>query len=98
MDALRQVLHVVHEDAVAQGHQVLRVHQENSLIAKELASELHSSLRSLAETDVAKLSQQMANVDVALVSSLLSIQLTGPMLTKSGMAYKPANGCARARK
>lgn len=98
MDVLRQVLHVVHEDAVAQSQQALRVHQENSQTAKELASELHSSLRSLAETDVAKLSNQMANVDVTLVGSLLSMQLAGPMLTKSGMAYKPANGCPRARK
>lgn len=98
MDALRRALHAAHEDAVAQSHQALQVHQENSLIAKELASGLHSSLRSLAETDVAKLSQQMANFDVALVSSLLSTQLTGLMLTKSGMAYKPANGCPGARK
>lgn len=75
VDVLRQVLHVVHEDAIAQSHQALRVHQENSLIAKELASELHSSLRSLAETDAAKLSQQMANVDFTLVSSFLSIHL-----------------------
>lgn len=61
------MLRATSEETVARSHQALRVQQENSLVAKELTLDLHSSLRSLAETDVAQLSQQMANVDVALV-------------------------------
>ncbi|CEO60488.1 hypothetical protein PMG11_05113 [Penicillium brasilianum] len=63
---LQQVLRATSEETVARSHQALRVQQENSLVAKELTLDLHSSLRSLAETDVAQLSRQMANVDVAL--------------------------------
>ncbi|OKP13158.1 hypothetical protein PENSUB_1258 [Penicillium subrubescens] len=66
VDVLQQVLRATHEDTIARHHQALRVQQENSLAAKELATDLHSSLRSLAETDVTQLFQQMANVDVAL--------------------------------
>lgn len=73
IDVLQQVLRATSEDTVARNHQALRVQQENSLVAKDLASDLHSSLRSLAETDVAQLSQQMANVDVALVCSIPSL-------------------------
>ncbi|KAJ5380598.1 uncharacterized protein N7496_003026 [Penicillium cataractarum] len=66
IDVLQQVLRATSEDTAARSHQALRVQQEDSLVAKELALDLHASLRSLAETDVAQLSQQMANVDVAL--------------------------------
>jgi hypothetical protein len=69
VDVLQRVLGATHEDVLARHHQALRVQQENSLVVKELASGLHSSLRSLAETDVTQLSQQMATVDVALVCS-----------------------------
>ncbi|KAJ5168580.1 uncharacterized protein N7482_004174 [Penicillium canariense] len=66
VDALQQVLRATHEDTVAHSQQALQVHQENTLAVNELALDLHYALESLAETDIAKLSQQMQNVDVAL--------------------------------
>ena len=65
--ALHEILLATHKDVITRSHQVAQMQVHDSIVAKAMTSDLQNSLRSLAEADVAQLSQQMAIMDQALV-------------------------------
>ncbi|EPS33791.1 hypothetical protein PDE_08753 [Penicillium oxalicum 114-2] len=64
--ALHEILLATHKDVITRSHQVAQMQAHDSIVAKAMTSDLQNSLRSLAEADVAQLSQQMAIMDQAL--------------------------------
>ncbi|KAJ5669821.1 hypothetical protein N7462_010891 [Penicillium macrosclerotiorum] len=65
-DSLQRALQAAHADTVSRNDQTLQLHQENVMVSQQLTTNLHLSLASLMETDLARLSQRVESVDIAL--------------------------------
>lgn len=70
MEDLQQVLQAVHDETLARNEQLMDTHQRNAVTHYELSTSLKSSLESLVQGDISRLSQSVSGFDSMLASGL----------------------------
>ncbi|KAJ5173328.1 hypothetical protein N7492_005921 [Penicillium capsulatum] len=83
---LQQALQATYDDIKLRDNQALQTHQQNALLHRELSSAMHLSLESLIDTDLARMSQNMARFDASL--EWLTSRLTGILEKETEMAQR----------
>lgn len=68
VNSLQQALQTEHRNAVSRDVQAMRTHQENGIIYASLATDLKTSLKSLVDSDISRLSDRVERFDSLLVS------------------------------
>lgn len=65
--SLQDTLNEVQVNAISRSQEVIRMHEEDALAYRDVASVLHHSLESIVDTDMARLFQRMMTFDSSLV-------------------------------
>jgi hypothetical protein len=65
--SLQDTLNQVQDNTISQSQEVIRMHEEDVLAYRDVASVLHHSLESIVDTDMARLFQRMMTFDSSLV-------------------------------
>ncbi|KAJ5290889.1 hypothetical protein N7478_000140 [Penicillium angulare] len=86
VNTLQQSLTESHEAEILRSKEVLRVHEENSLVSQQLALDMHLAVESNMNTDLTLISQRMANLDSSL--EWLTSRLNHVLKQENELAYK----------
>ncbi|KAJ5755934.1 hypothetical protein N7533_005477 [Penicillium manginii] len=64
--SLQDTLYQVQENTISRSQEVIRIHEEDALAYRDVASVLHHSLESIVDTDMARLFQRLMTFDSSL--------------------------------
>ncbi|KAJ5983829.1 hypothetical protein N7481_005928 [Penicillium waksmanii] len=64
--SLQDTLHEVQENTISRSQEVIRMHEEDALAYRDVASVLHHTLESIVDTDMARLFKRMMTFDSSL--------------------------------
>ncbi|KAJ5093747.1 hypothetical protein N7456_009608 [Penicillium angulare] len=86
VDTLQQSLTASHETEILRSNEVLRVHEENSLVSQQLASDMHLALETNMNSDLMLISGRMAKLDSSL--EWLTSRLIQVLEQENKLAYQ----------